>query len=26
MRSLSGTVRFIEGRHDPERSGLILRP
>ena len=25
MRSLSGTVRFIEGRHDPERSGLILR-
>src|ERR687894_3236924 len=25
MRSLSGTVRFIEGRHDPERSGLVLR-
>ena len=25
MRSLSGTVRLIEGRHDPERSGLILR-
>ena len=25
MRSPSGTVRFIEGRHDPERSGLILR-
>ena len=25
MRSRSGTVRFIEGRHDPDRSGLILR-
>jgi fructose-1,6-bisphosphatase II len=25
MRSLSGTVRFIEGRHDPERSGLVHR-
>jgi fructose-1,6-bisphosphatase II len=25
MRSLSGTVRFIEGRHDPERSGLVNR-
>ena len=25
MRSHSGTVRFIEGRHDPDRSGLILR-
>ena len=25
MRSLSGTVRFIEGRHDPERSGLVKR-
>jgi fructose-1,6-bisphosphatase II len=25
MRSLSGTVRFIEARHDPARSGLISR-
>jgi fructose-1,6-bisphosphatase II len=25
MRSLSGTIRLIEGRHDPERSGLIKR-
>jgi fructose-1,6-bisphosphatase II len=23
MRSRSGTIRLIEGRHDPERSGLI---
>jgi fructose-1,6-bisphosphatase II len=23
MRSRSGTIRFIEGRHDPDRSGLI---
>ena len=26
MRSRSGTVRLIEGRHDPERSSLITHP
>ena len=25
MRSLSRTVRLIEGRHDPDRSGLVMR-